>query len=327
MSFQPTATLEALRLRAELLRVVRQFFDARGYFEVETPLLSRDAVVDPHLECFEVPGGGLSGESLYLQTSPEFCMKRLLAAGATAIYQLGKVFRKGERGSRHNPEFTMLEWYRVGDTYLEQMTFVEELVAAVFAATGAASRPATRVTYRDAFIRHTGLDAMTLSTAELVSAVRELGITAPETMSGEDRDGWLNLLLGERVEPRLGKAGPEFLYDYPASQAAIAKVRPPEGGQPAAAERFELYVNGIELCNGYTELTDPQELRRRMQVESARRVGEGLPALAPHNRLLEAMERGLPDSAGVALGFDRLVMVAGGFGSLDEVLAFPIERA
>lgn len=324
----PTASLATLQLRARLLAAVRRFFDTRGYFEVDTPLLSHDRVVDPHLEPFSIH----STVPLYLQTSPEFAMKRLLVAGAQAIYQVGHVFRAGESGRLHNPEFTMIEWYRTDDTHLEQMQSVEDLVVDVMrdsiAGVSEDSRvpktPFRRTTYREAFERYVGCDVFQIETQQLVALAREKKIAAPESLDQSDRDGWLNLLLADLVEPRLGVERPEFLYEYPASQSAIARIRP---GEPPVAERFELYIDGIELCNGYHELTDAAELRRRMEVESQRRAAEGLAPLPASSRLLAAMEAGLPPCAGTALGFDRLVMLAAGANSIAEVIPFSFDRA
>jgi len=337
--YLPTATLARLQLRARLLQAVRRFFDERGYFEVDTPLLSHDRVVDPHLEPFAVDAGR---DALYLQTSPEFGMKRLLAAGAQAIYQVGHVFRAGELGRLHNPEFTMVEWYRTGDTHLEQMQVVEDLVVEVFRAAAKAFDseppvsskalpqpqvprvPFLRTTYRESFVRYAGCDVLPLAAADLAELARARQISILESLDPADRDGWLNLLLAELVEPELGKSRPEFLCDYPASQAALARLRQ---GEFPVAERFELYIAGIELCNGYHELTDPAEFRRRIEVESQRRIGEGHSPLPVSNRLLAAMDAGLPPCAGVALGFDRLVMLAAGAKSLAEVIPFAFERA
>jgi lysyl-tRNA synthetase class 2 len=320
----PTASLATLQFRARLLAAVRHFFDSRGYFEVDTPLLSHDRVVDPHLEPFVVTGGSAP---LFLQTSPEFAMKRLLVAGARAIYQVGHVFRAGESGRLHNPEFTMIEWYRVGDTHLDQMQVTEELVIAVLRAAQGPAVPQTpfvRTTYRAAFQQYADCDPFAVETRDLAKAARARGLAVPDSQADADRDGWLNLLLAELVEPQLGRERPEFLYDYPASQAAIARIRP---GKPPVAERFELYVRGIELCNGYHELTDPAELRRRMEVESQRRLAEGLAPLPVSSRLLESMDSGLPPCSGNALGFDRLLLVATGAQSIAEVIPFPFDRA
>jgi lysyl-tRNA synthetase class 2 len=326
---RPTASLEMLELRARLLATMRRFFDERGYFEVDTPLLSHDRVVDPHLEPFIVEG---AAAPLYLQTSPEFGMKRLLAAGARAIYQIGHVFRAHELGRLHNPEFTMVEWYRAGDTHVEQMQVVQDLVVESFRDVQRARSskvpvpqiPFSRTTYREAFERYTGSDVFELTTGQLVELARTRGVSIPASFNLADRDDCLNLLLAELVEPHLGRERPEFLYDYPASQAAIARIR---SETPAVAERFELYSAGIELCNGYHELTDPAELRRRMEIESLRRKSEGLSPLPVSSRLLSSMEAGLPACAGVALGFDRLLMLAAGAKSIAEVLPFAFDRA
>ena len=293
--YLPTATPDMLRLRARLLQGVRRYFDARGYLEVDTPLLSHERVVDPHLEPFFVDDH--SG-TLYMQTSPEFCMKRLLAAGMSAIYQIGHVFRSGERGRLHNPEFTMLEWYRVGDSHVEQMRVVEELVAEVFQTAADSggpprrsnapppTRPFLRTTYQEAFLRHAGVNCADLARSELARLAHERGVAFPASLDMGDRDGWLNLLLAELIEPHLGIDRPEFLHDYPASQAALARIRP---GTPPVAERFELYIEGIEICNGYHELTDASELRRRIDAESQRRSAAGHARLPTPTRLLAAL--------------------------------------
>lgn len=327
-NFQPTASLDVLRLRAKLLAFTRQFFDDAGYFEVDTPLLSHERVIDPNIEPFVVSCS--PREQAFLQTSPEFAMKRLLATGAEAIYQLGKVFRHGELGRLHNPEFTMLEWYRVGDTHHEQMTFVEEFVTAFAAEVERLVVPPhsplpsphfERLTYDHAFERHAGSKVLARPTHEIVALARRLGVSAPDSLSPDDRDGWLNLLLAERVEPHLGHDRPTFVFDYPASQAALACVR--GEGQTAVAERFELYVQGIELCNGYHELTDADALRERIRQDSAA-SGQRIPE---PTRLLSAMEHGIPICSGVALGFDRLLMLSLGHHTLRQVIPFPFEVA
>ncbi|MFH1264304.1 MAG: EF-P lysine aminoacylase EpmA [Planctomycetota bacterium] len=374
--FLPAASLEMLRLRAELLAEVRRFFDARGFWEVETPLLSHDVVVDAWLEPFTTrwTAGGPAArddsactgtDGLFLQTSPEFGMKRLLCAGATAIYQITRAMRNGEFGRYHNPEFTMIEWYRVGETHHGQMELAEELVAAVIeraagcgrspdratetdrrspsssgdllsqnrrghrpapnvALPTRCERPFDRLTYDEAFERYAGTKVLKLSTPQLADVARSRGIEPPPGLPADDRDGWLNLLLAELVEPHLGRERGQFLYDYPASQAALARIRDDD---PPVAERFELYLDGIEICNGYHELTDARELRERMRTQAAIREKEGRRRLPQRSRLLDAMEAGLPDCAGVALGFDRLVMYAVGARSLAEVIAFPFDRA
>lgn len=322
MDFLPTADLDTLRLRARALRQIRAFFDGRGYFEVDTPLLSHDRVIDANLEPFTIPCAH-QAQDLYLQTSPEFAMKRLLVAGATAIYQLDKVFRRGERGSRHNPEFSMVEWYAVDTDHHQQMHTTEELVRDVFQLSSIrqlATQPFVRTSYAEAFQRYLGIEVFATDVAEFRELAQRHGVSVPDSMQQNDRDGWLNLLLSELIEPHLGRSVPEFLYDYPASQAALACIRP---GPPAVAERFELYCDGIELCNGYHELSQPEELRERIRHEWTTR--EGQPPV--NSRLLQAMDAGLPPCSGVALGVDRLVMLVAGKNRIDDVIPFPIERA
>lgn len=316
--FHPTADWPALRRRAQLLRQVRAFFDDRGFLEVETPLLSADTVIDRHLDPFAVQVGAAPDPVRWLQTSPEFAMKRMLAAGAQAIYQVAKAFRREERGRLHNPEFTIVEWYRAGDGLAEGMDLLDELSQALLG-----RGPARRLSYRDAFLEYAGVDPLTAP----VSALREVAFQSgdpPESMGEDDRDSWLDLVLVQRVQPRLGPDQPAILYDYPASQAALARVRQED---PPVAERFELFVSGIELANGYHELIDPEVLRQRNAATNAARIDDGKDALPEESRLLAAMDAGLPPAAGVALGFDRLVMLALGAERLDQVIAFPFERA
>jgi lysyl-tRNA synthetase class 2 len=356
-----------------LLRDLREFFHQRGFLEVETPVLSADVVVDRHLDplCSVLPDDPRRpevGRRLWLQTSPEFCMKRLLAAGGdsapSAIYQVSRVFRGGERGRLHNPEFTMVEWYRVGDDLAAGITLLSDLCDALLRC-----GPAEQMSYQDAFRRWVGIDPLTASGGELAGVAANRGVAAPAVLALDDRDAWLELLFGELVQPNLGSvvgrisnpsyslAGPlsepqqlterashggnvakpsaegrqlaervahksAIVYDYPASQAALARTR--EG---LVAERFELFVAGVELANGYHELLDPAELRRRSAAANAQRAADGKPCLPEESRLLAAMEHGLPACSGVALGFDRLVMLAVGAQSIDQVIAFPIDRA
>ncbi len=322
--FRPTAPWSNLILRAEILRRVRRFFEERGFIEVETPLLSADTVVDRHLDPLRVvlpddPRNPTTGRTMWLQTSPEFAMKRLLAAGAKAIFQVTRAFRAAERGRLHNPEFTLVEWYRVGDSMEEGMNLLSDLSEELFG-----RGPAERVSYREAFETRLGVNPHLSSASELAAIAEAKGIATPQGWDVNDCDAWLELLLSEEVEPYLGRAQPTILYDYPASQAALAVVR--YGEQPVG-ERFELYVNGIELANGYHELLDPEELRRRNTRVNRDRRADGKPVLPEESRLLAAMEHGLPPCTGVALGLDRVVMLVAGEQSIDRVLAFPIERA
>lgn len=329
MSFGPSASWPALRLRAALAAKVREFFNSRGFLEVDTPLLSRDSVVDRHLDPLQVilPDDVRRpdvGPKFYLQTSPEFCLKRLLAAtvsdaeAPSAIYQLGKAFRAAEAGAQHNPEFTMLEWYRVGDDYAEGMQLLDELCQALLQ-----RGPAARLTYQAAMQQHAGVDPFIAENAELAS----LCDAPQESDPGDQRELLLDLLFVERVQPKLRQ--PTIVCDFPASGAALARTRREKSaaGEHLVAERFELFAEGVELANGYHELTDRVELRRRNKLVNEQRQRDGKPQLPEDSRLLEAMEAGLPPASGTALGFDRLVMVAGGYQNLGEVLAFPIDRA
>ncbi|MHA7816528.1 MAG: EF-P lysine aminoacylase EpmA [Pseudohaliea sp.] len=309
--WRPAASPAALARRAELLAAVRDFFSRRGVLEVETPLLARHGVTDPAIEPLVVQGGASLSAPRYLQSSPEYAMKRLLAAGSGPIYQLGKAFRDGEAGRRHNPEFTLLEWYRPGFDHHALMGEVAELLEHCLGPTGW-----RKVTYGDLFQAHLGLDPHSADTETLAAAARA------ELAAGDlelDRDGWLDLLLSHRIEPAL--EGVVCIHAYPVSQAALARID--ESGPVPVAERFEFYVDGLELANGYHELADPAEQARRFAADNARRRQLGLAERAPDARLLAALEAGLPACSGVALGFDRLLMVATGAGSLDEVLAFP----
>jgi len=317
--FPPTASWESLRQRAELLRKVRRFFDERGFLEVETPLLSSGTVVDRHLEPFSVnPAPPATPSRLWLQTSPEAHMKRLLAAGSGPIYQLARVFRREERGPWHNPEFTLLEWYQPGADMEAGMELTSELCETLLHL-----GPAEKLSYREAFLRHVGVDPHTASCEELLTAAARHGLQPP-SLAPDDRDGWLDFLLIELVQAHLGVTRPTLLFDYPAGQAALARIRPDD---PPVAERFELYVAGVELANGYNELPDADELRERVARTNAQRAADGKPPLPENSYLLAAMEHGLPPAVGVALGFDRLVMLALGAARIDEVIAFPFERA
>jgi len=355
--FRPAATWSILRRRAELLRELREFFDRRGFLEVETPILSADIVVDRHLDPLSAilpddPRRPDIGRRLWLHTSPEFAMKRLLAAAsepgaATAIYQVAHVFRAGERGRLHNPEFTMVEWYRVGDDMAAGMSLLSDLCESLLK-TG----PAERISYRDAFLRWVGIDPLTADGPALAAVAAGRDLAIPDGLLLDDRDAWLELLFVELVQPNLGQVpnmpseigridNPSYraaiVYDYPASQAALARTRPcmshdavhdpPAREPPLVAERFELFVRGVELANGYHELLDATELRCRFAAANAQRAAGGKPRLPEESRLLAALEHGLPPCSGTALGFDRLVMLAVGAQSIDEVIAFPIERA
>ncbi len=318
--WRPAVGPEALRARARLLRGIRRFLDERGVLEVETPVLSRAGTTDPAIDSlatrFTGPGAA-AGLPLWLHTSPEFPMKRLLAAGSGPIYQICRVFRDGEAGRLHNPEFTLLEWYRPGFDLARLMDEVSALVRSLLPACAGD----TRATYGDLFQRHLGIDPHRASVDELRRAARAAGVD-PSLEAG-DRDAWLDLLMSHCIEPRLPD-GLCFVHDYPASQAALARLRP---GDPPVAERFELYLDRVELANGFHELADAAEQRRRFEGDLARRRAEGRPGPPLDEALLQALAAGLPDCSGVALGVDRLLMRVVGADRIDQVLAFPIDRA
>ena len=308
----------ALVARARLLERCRHFFAERGVLEVETPVLAQATVTDVHLASLETRIAGRPAP-YYLQTSPEYAMKRLLAAGSGDIYQVCKVFRDDESGRHHNPEFTLLEWYRLGFDHRELMDEVEALLATLLGPVLGA--PAERLTYGEAFERVLGLDPHAASVAELEAlARRRLGATG---LAGE-RDVALDLLMGALVGPALGAGRVTFVHEYPASQAALARTLP---GSPAVAARFEAYVGGLELCNGFHELADAAEQRRRFEADRHARAARGLPLPPVDERLLAALASGFPDCAGVALGLDRVLMLALGCDSLAGVLPFPVADA
>jgi lysyl-tRNA synthetase class 2 len=312
--WRPCATPALFQARAALNQQIRDFFRQRQVLEVETPLLSHTIGTDPNLHpvtALYQAHPHAPAATLYLQTSPEFAMKRLLASGSGAIFQLCKAFRNGEAGSRHNPEFTLLEWYQPGFTLARLMDEVEALVNLVLGA-----RSYRRITYRDLFLDTFGIDPHTAATATLAQlASRHVDAKLEEA----SRDVWLDLLYSEVLEPTLRDA--VFITDYPASQAALARITTDAHGQQVA-QRFELVIQGMEIANGYDELVDAAEQQQRFVADNVRRRQLGLPEYAADERLLAALAHGLPPSAGVALGVDRLLMLHTGAKTIAEVLAF-----
>lgn len=323
IDWRPSASLEMLRARAGLLARIRDFFLQAGVLEVETPACSCFGVTDPAIESFTARytgPGAACGERRYLHTSPEFPMKRLLAAGSGPIYQLCRVFRNGELGRRHNPEFTLLEWYRPGFDHHRLMDEVASLIHVL------AQRPLPieRLSYAEAFERHLRIEPHCATAEQLRARAIEHRIEGAEDLTLEGRDAWLDLMLSHLIEPHLGTGGMTFLYDYPATQAALSRVRP---GNPPVAERFELYLSGVEIANGFHELVDAVEQRQRFLGDNQRRQTMGLPTVPPDENLLAALEAGMPASAGVALGVDRLLMVLTGSRHIRETIAFDAGRA
>jgi lysyl-tRNA synthetase class 2 len=315
-TWQPRAPIATLEVRARLLRKIREYFAATRTLEVETPTLSAAAVTDIHLASVEAR---VNGQTRYLHTSPEYAMKRLLAAGCGDIYQICRVYRDGESGRLHNPEFTLVEWYRVGIDHHALMSDVERLITTVLPPERNFDR-AERLTYREAVHLHAGVDPFDDPLPVLIARLEAAQIEVPPSIT-RDRDACLDLLMGTMVGPRLGWDRLSFVYDYPRSQAALARVRGP------VASRFEAYLQGMELANGFHELGDAAEQRARFEADLQAREQRGLPRVPVDERFLAALEQGLPDCAGVALGFDRLVMCAVSATHIDEVLAFPFSRA
>jgi lysyl-tRNA synthetase class 2 len=325
VDWRPSASLEVLRLRAAILARIRAFFASLDVLEVDTPVLSPAASTDPALSSFRTyyhGPGAQKDRPHYLQTSPEFPMKRLLAAGSGSIYQICKVFRDGECGAQHNPEFTLLEWYRTGFDHLDLMDEVERLVRDALADIVSIDS-VQHWRYRDLFVEITALDPFTATAAELRAALLSSHDVTTVGLSLDDKDAWLDLLMTHVIVPRLGK-GLVFIRDYPASQAALARLRP---GNPPVAARFEVYLDGIELANGFHELADALQQRQRFQAELECRRNRGAEVVRMDEHLLSALSAGLPNCAGVALGFDRLLMLASHSKRIQDVIAFPFARA
>lgn len=314
MNWQPTASLNMIRLRSELYREIRQFFADREILEVETPIFSPGSVPEPSIEPFFTTYQGDTKQRFFLQTSPELAMKRLLAAGSGAIFQLCKVFRDGEQGRWHSPEFTLLEWYRPGFNQMDLIREVDELLQLTLQTT-----PAQVLTYRGVFKKYTGLDPLVVKLDILQQYIKQFGVEQTQLW---DRDSCLQLIISHQIEPHLGYDSPVVITDFPATQAALARKK---SDNPQLAERFEFYVRGIELANGFDELTEAVEQRQRFEQDLKKRKALGLPTYPLDEHFLAALEAGLPACAGVALGVDRLLMLVTGASHINEVLTFPVE--
>lgn len=324
MSLSSSLTWENAQQRSNILNNIRVFFAEKGIVEVETPLLSGGTVTDVHLDAFTTRYNFLQDPnecsvSLYLQTSPEFAMKRLLASGFGSIYQLCKAFRHEEYGRYHNPEFTLLEWYRIGFNHFDLMDEVAAFLVAILNC-----KEPLKKSYQQAFMEVIELDPLTTNRVQLMAVIEERGKLSDWLKNENDIDTLLQFVFSEFVEPNIGIGEPCFIYNFPASQASLAKISQQD---ERVAERFECYFRGIELANGFNELTNAESQLRRFQDDNKKRVEKGLKARAIDQNFINALESGLPDCAGVALGVDRLIMLALGKASIDEVLSFPIDRA
>ncbi|GAA0479522.1 MULTISPECIES: elongation factor P--(R)-beta-lysine ligase [Tatumella] len=319
-TWQPSAPVANLLKRAAILADIRRFFADRGVLEVDTPAMSQATVTDIHLVPFRtrfVGPGASEGRDLWLMTSPEYHMKRLLAAGSGPIYQMNRSFRNEEAGRHHNPEFTMLEWYRPHYDMYRLMNEVDDLLQQILECDSGET-----LSYQQAFIRCLNIDPLSADKDALVAVAASLG-AGDLAASEDDIDTLLQLLFMLGVEPHIGQDKPAFVYHFPASQASLAEISTEDH---RVAERFEVYYKGIELANGFRELTNGDEQRQRFEQDNRRRVARGLPEQPIDQFLLAALEYGMPDCSGVALGVDRLIMLALKATSLSEVIAFPVDR-
>jgi len=316
-SWRPQASQELLKTRARLLQSIRAFFAEREVLEVETPVLSRAAITDPQLESFTAQ---FSNTEYFLHTSPEFYMKRLLAAGSGDIYQLARVFRVDEQGRNHNPEFTLLEWYRLGFTHQQLMDEIQTLINHVVTQLKhSAELSFTRLSYQQTFLNALNIDPLKVTAEDLKQCAIKHSIEIPQGMNVNDKDMWLDWLMVCCIAPGFSKDSFTFLYDYPASQAALARVSEDD---TRVAHRFELFYGELELGNGFYELTNAAEQLQRFNNENRLREQRGQKVMPVDMDLIAALESGLPDCSGVAIGVDRLLMVLTGASSISEVMGF-----
>lgn len=319
-TWQPSCSPELIHLRAKLLHDIRSYFYAENVLEVETPILCHTIGTDPYLDFYAT---AQSAEKLYLQTSPEFSMKRLLAANARSIYQISKVFRRGESSCLHNPEFSMLEWYRVGYNLAQLMDDVERLLSR-FLSVEQFPEPTVRVSYAELFRQYTGLDALRFDLTEYQNAANRLGLPEAIELCADDHATWLDLLFSHFVQQHLGKAGLCMVYDYPASLPSLARLKT---DKPRVVERVEIFIHGVELGNGYHELADRHQQQKRFEQETLLREKNGDEKVDLDMRFMAALQSGLPDCSGIAIGLDLLLMVISQKNNIDEVIAFPFKNA
>jgi lysyl-tRNA synthetase class 2 len=314
IDWQPTADITTLKHRAEIVEKIRHFFRERYVIEVETPVLSKHTVTDVHLHSLSTIYPD-NKEKYYFQTSPEYHMKRLLAAGSGSIFQICKSFRVDESGRLHNPEFTMLEWYRINFDHHQLMDEIAQLLNVILLV-----ETVERYTYQQIFQDYLQCDPLMASVDDLKDLRKQYSLNTPEL--GDDKDAWLMLLFSHLIEPQLQK--PTFIYDFPASQAALAKLNKRD---KRVADRFELYIDGMEIANGFNELSNVREQRSRFKQDQKKRKSMGYEAIEIDERFLSALSEGFPSCSGVALGVDRLVMLALKKNHINEVITFPFESA
>jgi lysyl-tRNA synthetase class 2 len=322
----PSCALNAIQQRARMLAIIRHFFSQRGVLEVETPLLCQAGATDPHLLAFTTSyrrPGETEGRELFLQTSPEFAMKRLLAAGTGSIYQVCKAFRNEESGRYHNPEFTLLEWYRVGFSLDDLIDEVDALIGEIFRNQHRLGT-SIRLGYSELFQDSLGIDPLTASIREFVDAARKHGLAEAEPLCGDRRSMWLDLLFSHLIQPYLGQSQVHYIVDYPICLPSLAQKHTEN---PLLVKRVEVFLQGLELGNGFHELSDPVEQEERFNHDLAQRKSLALPLPPKDSRLLAALREGLPPCSGIAIGLDRLLMLLIGAECIEETLAFPIDRA
>ncbi|QSB00225.1 EF-P lysine aminoacylase GenX [Methylomonas sp. EFPC1] len=321
VSWQPSCPLAHLRTRAQMLAAIRRFFEVRGVLEVETPLLCPATGTDPQLDFFSSQFNfPPTRPTLFLQTSPEFAMKRLLAAGSSSIYQICKAFRNGEAGRYHNPEFTILEWYRVGYDLRQLMAEVAELLLQLLQPFHAAL-PAKQISYQQLFLDATGLDPLAFCSSDYEAYAAANALPEAVDLCGDDHALWLDFIFSHCVQRTMDKDTIYLLHSYPAIQSSLARLNADDS---RLSERFEVFINGVELGNGFYELADPVEQEARFDKEIAYRLSHDLPVVSKDEAFLQALKFGLPDCSGVAIGLDRLLMIALGSESISDVLAFPV---
>lgn len=322
--WQPTCSLELLRLRAQTLQKIRQFFAQRSVLEVETPLLGRAVGTDPNLDFFTTDyHWPPTQRTLFLQTSPEFAMKRLLAAGSGSIYQICKAFRNGESGRFHNPEFTLLEWYRVGFKLPQLMDEADELISYLFSE-NKKLQATQRISYQAIFEEYTGLNPLVFSCEDYAEYAHSSNLIDATTLCGHDHALWLDFIFSHQIQPHLGQNALCMVYGYPACMPSLARINEHNA---LVVDRVELFINGVELGNGYHELNDAKEQERRFDKEISMRRDNERPSVAKDERLLAALEVGLPDCSGIAIGLDRVLMLLSDSPTIDKVLAFPVSKA